>query len=123
LPLSDDGFIPKFKDLWAAHIDFGTSRSHKKLLGKKLRDEAQAFKASLMPDEKGSKKQRRLKDAGMAGGARHNLQPMLQVSDAVQPPLPIQVGGPESLTISTLPLANKGRFAGTLAARLLGGGV
>ena len=119
LPLSGEDFSLDFQALWEAHVNFGTSRSHKKLLGKKRQRDG---------DEP---KQQQQQQGGGSGGSSskpgnsNNKRPKpSSVSSA-----PASSHATASITSvrptpvsDAQPLTNKGRFAGTLAARLLGGG-
>ena len=57
VPLASDDFMASFRVLWEEHVDFGTSRSHKKLL-------AQDKGASEWRDRLAAKKQAEAKPAG-----------------------------------------------------------
>ena len=103
------------------HIEFGTSRSHKKLLGKKRRrdlpsDSSAADASAAATDAEGRSAKRK------KGAAR--------VDATVPADGPVQTSATRASTHSSSTaaaptpqlIANKGRFSGTLAARMLGGG-
>ena len=108
LPLTDVAFFPTFQAVWAAHVDFGTSRSHKKLLGKKRKSESAPTDAVAMPP-----KLKQRKPQAPTGSE-------LPASSAA----PIESKTPRAPTAapSSEQLANKGRWGSTMAARLLSGG-
>ncbi len=167
VPLEGDGFAPSFEALWTQHIDFGTSRSHKKLLGKKAEkmewqarlgakqssaaastaassSSAEATDARRESAGKKGKKRPRSADASDRSLADTSLQqrplpdPQRQpaaaaASDAAQAAAAATAAGAAGAKAqkrcdggssggSNGTLANKGRFSGTLAARLLGSG-
>ena len=111
--MADETFMANFEARWNEHVDFGTSRSHKKK-GKAAQPVEWTLDASGMPMEKSRKlegadteapppkKQRPAKAAPEAGRGRPRERVKTQAPNNV--------------------LASKGRFAGTLAASLLGGG-
>ena len=116
LPLAGDGFIPAFEVRWEEHVDFGTSRSHKKKAGqqmewrakletRKQEDEAKRPVADADEAEVPPPKQRRVANADSSQGKSE------------KPKAP-----PTKTKPATGVLTNKGRFAGTLAASLLAGG-
>lgn len=117
-----------FEQVWDAHVEFGTSRSHKKLLGKKRQREAAAevladgdAAASVSERQpKGNAKKRREERR------REEVMTQADVEGGAPPPAPRR---PEKTApvarapaTDSAPMATKGRFGGTLAARLLGGG-
>ena len=109
LPLADEAFMAGFEARWGEHVDFGTSRSHKKKGKAKAAQPVEwTLDASGNPVEKTRdvapppKKQRPAKAApseDARGRPRERVK--TQATNAV--------------------LTSKGRFAGTLAASLLGG--
>ena len=114
LPLSGEDFSLDFQALWEAHVNFGTSRSHKKLLGKKRQRDGDEPKqqqhqgggSSSKPGN--SNKRPKASSESSAPASSHATASITSVR-----PTPVS---------DAQPLTNKGRFAGTLAARLLGGG-
>ena len=140
VPLSDGAFMPAFEALWAQHIEFGTNRSHKKLFGKRRDDRpsAEAVGGADGSASACSKAPRRAAEAGAAAptglATNHALLEMeptgaqRAATGAAERPQKNKPGrskdGPAAATqaAAAQPLASKGRFAGTLAARLLGGG-
>ena len=124
LPLSDDDFQTTFEALWDAHVEFGTSRSHKKLLGKRKHEgsaiEAGAGVAQPGPRVSGRAARRQQKEE-TAMTAEASAEPAARnVPAAASRKPPAESAGAAAVASHTL--ANKGRFAGTLAAKLLSGG-
>ena len=112
VPLSDDAFFPTFHALWDAHIDFGTNRSHKKLLGKKRKSEATPIDAvakSMLKQRKRPSSESGLPAVSAAPSGRALPSETTPRAPAAAP--------------SSEQLANKGRWGSTMAARLLGGGI
>lgn len=116
MPLAGDGFMPAFEVRWEEHVDFGTSKSHKKKAGqqmewrgrletRKQEDEAKRPPAADDEAELPPAKQRRVASADSSQGKSE------------KPKAP-----PAKTKPTATVLTNKGRFAGTLAASLLGGG-
>ena len=106
--------MASFEARWCEHVDFGTSRSHKKKgKGKAAQPVEWTLDASGLPVEKTHtleavdteapppKKQRPTKHSSEAGRGRFRERVKTQAPNTV--------------------LASKGRFAGTLAARLMAG--
>jgi len=135
LPLSEEHFQPVFEALWQAHVEFGTSRSHKKLLGQKRRREEPALAAggeagdvdadaALPAKKKGARRRQQSDDAndGAEGVAQPAEARVVQAAQQPRKPPPTDAVSSGSAAAPAQLLANKGRFAGTLAARLLGGG-
>ena len=124
LPLSDEDFQPTFEALWDAHVEFGTSRSHKKLLGKRKHEgsalEAGAGVAQPGPQVCGKAAKRQQKEE-TAMSAEASAEPAARIVPAAAPRKP-PAESAGAATVASHTLANKGRFAGTLAARLLSGG-
>lgn len=122
LPLSDNDFQPTFEALWDAHVEFGTSRSHKKLLGKRKHEgsalEAGAGVAQPQVSGKAAKRQQK-EETAMSAEASAEPAPRVVPAAAPRKP-PAESAG--AATVASHTLANKGRFAGTLAAKLLSGG-
>ena len=102
VPLSDADFVATFEALWQAHVEFGTTKSHKKLLGKKrkrVEPEGGAAAAALAAVAA---------DAPMKGEKKKKKKPAQTGTSAPPAPPPV--------------VASKGRWESTMAARLLGGG-
>ena len=133
VPLSDGAFQPTFDALWSAHVDFGTSRSHKKLLGKKRRAEpllaadvlGESVAAAPREDAKKRRREERRAERTQAASAESSdnpaANPIVAAGDAAADGLGTGTGA-KAATAAPQVLANKGRFAGTLAAKLLGVG-
>ena len=123
LPLSDEDFQPTFEALWDAHVEFGTSRSHKKLLGKRKHEgsalEAGAGVAQPGPQVSGKAHRQHKEETAMSAEA--SAEPAARIVPAAAPRKP-PAESAGAATVASHTLANKGRFAGTLAARLLSGG-
>ena len=101
-----------FEALWEAHVEFGTSRSHKKLFGKKRkRVETEADDALRKKPTKAKPSPPSSSIPAISSGA----------ADGSQSAKPSAAAGLANAARSE-PLANKGRWGATMAARLLGGG-
>ena len=105
--------MPAFEALWAAHVEFGTTKSHKKLLGKKRkRADAPAGSASEAPiprpKQQPANRQAAPQGEPAKGGAPAEGKPA--------------AAGAQASAGRSEPLANKGRWGSTMAARLLQGG-
>ena len=126
--------MDRFQDLWDEHVQFGTSRSHKKLLGKKrTRESDPSVPSSSSSNEnrgdstmsgiskpKSSKKQRHQAATTMAAGARNGSSSEAAAAARI---VDRETSAETSRRASdAVQMANKGRFAGTLATRLLAGG-
>ena len=122
VPLTYDGFMETFEELWSEHVDFGTSRSHKKLVGKKRKEpsewrarlEAKAQeKGEVQPAQKlvGGKEARRRVE-----GNRQQTQP---VGAVVRPGSVAVTVQPAPVGTTQQKLTNKGRWGATMAAMLL----
>ena len=125
LPLSDEDFGSEFTRLWQAHVNFGTSRSHKKLLGKKRQPTSTGTGTggSSSISEYTGQDPSSARSAGQKRKHAEGDKPSLVTKTA--PSLSAPSAKPASSAAAAAdaqPLASKGRFAGTLAARLLGGG-
>jgi len=125
--LQGGDFEAEFDALWNEHVDFGTARSHKKLL-KRDRDASEwrsrlaAKQAVEVVPEPGKKKRPKW------GAAVEDDSPLEPASLGQQAaPAPVAVG---PTTVGARPrapqqpkaqlLANKGRWGSTLASQLLG---
>ena len=113
VPLTDEDFGSTFMALWDAHINFGTSRSHKKLLGKKRQPAAAVESGGIDDDARGVSQKRKHDEIARSSARVKTDGTASAISKAPTPAAPPAA--------AAQPLANKGRFAGTLAARLLGG--
>lgn len=134
VPLSAADFMDDFQILWDEHVQFGTSRSHKKLLGKKRTRDA----AGVAPGMSGLARSSAMDSAprtqpgkGTSYGAGSSGVDGSEDGDAKKPrrdsarTTPVAASGSQGGALApsdAAPIANKGRFNGTLAARLLGGG-
>ena len=117
MPLTDDAFMDTFEVLWGEHVDFGTSRSHKKLVGKK-RGEGTEWRAAIEAKQKAARDAQPAaqpvtgavdtEDSGKPQKRQKHQQQQKAQSSAV--------GGAQQKRA----LPNTGRFGGTLAAKLLG---
>ena len=99
--------MPSFEVRWHEHVDFGTSRSHKK-------------KATKQMEWRGQLETRKQEVAAREAAADESTEPPPAKRAAVE----VRDGGrarPKTKPATTV-LASKGRFGGTLAASLLGGG-
>ena len=114
--LGSETFLDEFGVLWDEHINFGTSRSHKKQLQRdqdqemewRVRAEAKAQEAAAAGGDghaSARKPKKKRKRADTDGGVHAKV-------------LTGSAPGSTKATQSMLP--NKGRFSGTLAAQLLG---
>ena len=115
LTLADEAFMASFEVRWNEHVDFGTSRSHKKKKPAqqmewrgRLEARKQTAATERPPAEDGQRPRAAAAraDASKEGGSERPRPPAKRAK--TQP--------------STSVLANKGRFTGTLAASLLSGG-
>lgn len=111
--LSDEAFLPEFEALWEAHIEFGTSRSHKKLLGKKRKRDL----TEVAADAAHAPAKAKLPKRSEAAAADELPTLSAAASSTRAPPSKSVHAAPRSE-----PLASKGRWGSTMAARLLGGG-
>mmetsp|Transcript_50175 Transcript_50175/g.166155 ORF Transcript_50175/g.166155 Transcript_50175/m.166155 type:complete len:135 (-) Transcript_50175:178-582(-) len=107
VPLASDDFMASFRVLWEEHVDFGTSRSHKKLLAQdkgasEWRDRLAAKKQAEAEPAEAAKKQKRKSAAGAA---------------AEPPRRPPPAAAPPPARPAVLP--NKGRWGSTLASQLI----
>ena len=110
--------MPTFEALWAAHVEFGTTKSHKKLLGKKRKpvesaatnDAPKSAKPTKQPRETWRQLQSSGGDAALAAAAASSAP-----SRAPGPSTAASDGARSEM------LANKGRWGSTMAAQLLGG--
>eukprot|EP00967_Tisochrysis_lutea_P065231 scaffold84736_cov30-Tisochrysis_lutea.AAC.5 len=127
LQLRDESFQADFSSLWDEHVDFGTARSHKKLL--KRDREASEWRARLAAKQseelivhpKQSKKKRSSAEsidrelvAGSSMDALHGA-----TRAAVQDKKTSTRQAAAAKSAATV-LANKGRWGSTLASQLLG---
>ena len=122
VPLSDESFMPAFEALWEAHVEFGTTKSHKKLLGKKRKRAVETVEgASAMP---GSSAAAGCGRTPSAHAGVSSVAPPQAGATATQAGAAgaagAAAGRPPRLPAAE-PLANKGRWGSTMAARLLGG--
>ena len=105
--MSDDGFASHFEAAWEEHVNFGTSRAHKRLDKKKAA--AQDGERSAVSAAAAQKAPR--KRAAASSADDHGARPKgSHQSQQRRPSAPAAT------------LANTGRFSGTLAAKLLLGG-
>ncbi|KAL1499560.1 hypothetical protein AB1Y20_011761 [Prymnesium parvum] len=126
LALTDGTFMQAFEGLWAEHVDFGTSRSHKKLFGK-ARGPAPEWRKALDAKERaGDEGGGPAQHGGSQLGAKSRKRKQRQSSEAVvvaRPGSRAAQAMASANSSSEAPrkrvLPNTGRFAGTLAARLL----
>ena len=109
LPLADEAFMAGFEARWGEHVDFGTSRSHKKKGKAKTAQPVEwTLDASGNPVEK----------------TRDEAPPPKKQRPAKAAPPEDARGRPRERVktqATNTVLTSKGRFAGTLAASLLGG--
>ena len=109
LPLAEEAFMAGFEVRWGEHVDFGTSRSHKKKGKAKAAQPVEwTLDASGNPVEK----------------TRDEAPPPKKQRPAKAAPAEAARGRPRERLKTQAPntvLTSKGRFAGTLAASLLGG--
>jgi hypothetical protein len=109
LPLAEEAFMAGFEARWGEHVDFGTSRSHKKKGKAKAAQPVEwTLDASGNPVEK----------------TRDEAPPPKKQRPAKVAPSEAARGRPRERVKTQAPntvLTSKGRFAGTLAASLLGG--
>ena len=120
IPLSDGDFMASFQGLWEAHVEFGTTRSHKKLQGKRRREDAPPTSTSTgAPVPKKAKAALHAVDSTTSALAATGAAMAGKLSQAASKASSISRGteAPKAQV-----LANKARFGSTLAARLLGGG-
>jgi len=114
--------MPTFEALWEAHVEFGTTKSHKKLLGKKRKRVPETVEgASAMPGS----------SAAAGGGRAPSVHagvssdgPPRAGATATQAGAAGAAGAAASKPprpAAAEPLATKGRWGSTMAARLLGG--
>ena len=142
IPLSEDDFMNAFQQVWDAHVEFGTSRSHKKLLGKKRQRQASAEVSAVQDGDmvasvgerqpklnaKRFREERRREEGlaqagvkrGGSGSGGGGAPPPASAPAMERPEKAAPVA--RASASDSAPMANKGRFGGTLAARLLGGG-
>ena len=114
VPLSDATFMDSFEAIWAAHVEFGTNRSHKKLLGKKRKRVETALDGSEPP---GQKLQPPPSTASTVASAHADA-----TAGVAKPPKAAAVAGlAQAGAVRTEQLANRGRWGSTMAARLLSG--
>ena len=111
ISLADEGFMAQLAPLWDAHVDFGTNRSHKKLLGKRRRKETDETQLPTVRSASGSLV------VESTGNTQHppSRRPAVAAAAASAGSVQQPPAAPKAAALS-----NKGRFAGTLAARLLG---
>ena len=127
VPLSADDFMDAFQTIWDAHINFGTSKSHKNLMGKKRsRDDAMKL-VEVVPGlgssrESLSKREKKRRQREGSGESIANSTGALSAAGSALSSMPLQQPATRPASKDSAPLANKGRFSGTLAAKLLGGG-
>ena len=138
--LSDPDFMPTFQELWEEHVEFGTTKSHKKLLGKKKK--RAAVTEATPADAQASRPKKKPRAGGGddigAGCASAVASSSRAPTDGSQQPQPTQPACPSAAAataqanvaraaasaaaVRSEPLANKGRWGSTMAAQLLGGG-
>ena len=135
IALTAEDFLDEFEGVWEQHIDFGTSRSHKKLLGKKRAPEQ--WQAQLEAKREAD----RVRESG-ATSADGEAPSSDDDGPPARPPRDKQKrkrrdAGPDRVkaragagaaavaqgTVGAVGsvMANKGRFGSTLAAQLLRG--
>ena len=132
VPLTHDAFMPAFEALWAAHVEFGTTRSHKRLFGKR-RAEDRPSAATVAGRDAGPRRKKAAPAEGeRTAAAADKAEPPHSNAQAVTAKAHSGGGGGTAVNSTAGPakggggagakvLANKGRFGGTLAARLLSG--
>lgn len=122
-------FMQEFEALWDEHVDFGTARSHKKLLkrdreGSEWKQALAAKQASDVapsgPTESKSLQKKAKRghagagtEAGAAADASDGPAPLKRDTAAIVRPRPLQ-------SAKAVALPNKGRWGSTLAMQLLG---
>ena len=115
IPLSAGFFMNTFETIWTAHVEFGTSRSHKKLLGKKRhRESGEAAEAGSSEGVMGGR--------GMSKSAKRARQAEASGAVAISNRTCAVTASARPSAAEATQMANKGRFSGTLAAKLLAGG-
>lgn len=133
--LGNDDFMATFESLWGEHVDFGTSRSHKKLIGKTRQPEEwrlrlDAKKAKADAGERASEHRlsvpgrdaKRKKKAHAPGAGSQDLATgAVETAEPAAPRAPAVAPAPAPLAPTRVVMPNKGRFGGTLAAQLLAG--
>ena len=127
-----------FELLWGEHVDFGTSRSHKKLLGKTRKEEPE-WKKAINAKEKAAREaqleqpeEEEVAEMSHKARKRQKKQQQQQQQQQRQQAAPV-ITRPGSIAPaaqastssgSTAPkkmaLPSTGRFGSTLAAKLLG---
>jgi uncharacterized membrane protein len=124
LQLTSDSFEPDFGQVWAEHVDFGTSRSHKKLL--KRDREASEWRSRLAAKQTaeaplGTGKKRQKKAERAAGEPASAMRGPGAGAAPAAPVAPAAVRPRMATQPKTTVLANKGRWGATLASQLLSG--
>lgn len=119
--LKSDAFEQEFGQVWAEHVDFGTARSHKKLL--KRDREASEWRSRLAakqeveaPTGTGKKRHRKPDRAVGEPGSAASSSGATAVSAAPAAVRPRAASQQPKATV----LASKGRWGSTLASQLLG---
>ena len=119
-----------FEDLWGEHVDFGTSRSHKKLLGKKRHEQSEwraRLEAKTLADSSEPHPARTAVEGGedIGGRPKKNKRQKLQTVSVVAQPGSVAAAAAQTAAAggggSDQRLSNKGRWGGTMAAKLLEG--
>lgn len=103
--------------LWSEHVNFGTSRSHKKQMGKK-RGEGTEWKNALdakMQMAKKSKQPEQVESLHSKSSKREKKEQ----SSFLPGSLAAKAAASSSVNQQKRALPNTGRFSGTLAAKLL----
>ena len=130
VPLSAADFMDDFQSLWDEHVQFGTSRSHKKLLGKKRTQDAAGVSGlagssameSAPRTQHGKSSSQDAGGSGADGSEGGDVKKLRRDSARTMTAAASSTQGGASAPSDAAPMASKGRFSGTLAARLLGGG-
>ena len=108
-----------FAGLWDEHVDFGTSRSHKKLVGKK-RGEGTEWRKAMDAKEKAVREAQQASQQGSSASAAAAIEddgkPRKRQKQQQQKAQASAAAGAQQKRA----LPNTGRFGGTLAAKLLG---
>lgn len=126
MQLVSDSFEAEFGQVWTEHVDFGTARSHKKLL-KRDREASEwrsrlAAKQTVEAPPATGKKRRRNTERAAAEPVSARNGPGAGGAPALAPAAPAAVRprAAASQPKATV-LASKGRWGSTLASQLLGG--
>lgn len=124
--LKSDSFGDEFARVWAEHVDFGTARSHKKLLKRdreasEWRSRLAAKQAVEAPTGAGRKRQRKAEPAAgqpvsATPGHGDGGAPAARAAPAAAAPPRPRAASQAKATV----LASKGRWGSTLASQLLG---